>query len=161
MGVAEVFAELDRLIGEAAPQDHPSLIVGLAARLAQLGAGLAGPLSSNGNGRPTEEPERWLSAEQAAEAAGLPMTKEERERSLKRLYSWAKGKPWASNPTGRFLRIHERRFRGSGFQAGEQQAMCALPIHGDCHHLQLRLRRLPSLVQVGQVERHRRVEGVL
>jgi hypothetical protein len=107
---ATLLDALDQAIAEATAEDRPGLIVALAARLAQLGAGLTVP-TANGNDRSTEDAERWLSPEQAAELAKLPMAEGKRHRSLKRLYAWAKGKPWASNPTGRYLRIHERRFR--------------------------------------------------
>jgi len=40
---AELLAELDRMIPETNSEERPGLIVGLAARLAVLGAGLAMP----------------------------------------------------------------------------------------------------------------------
>jgi hypothetical protein len=56
--------------------------------------------------------ERFLTPEQAAEVAGLPLgTEQDRKRSLKRVYSWAHGRRWAVNPTGRFLRISGQPFR--------------------------------------------------
>src|SRR3989442_11366826 len=63
-----VLGELDKLIVSAVPEDRPSLVVALAARLAQLGVGLVA-LTTNGNGgRGTTEgemPSPLLTTEEA------------------------------------------------------------------------------------------------
>ena len=69
-----VLGELDKLIVSAVPEDRPSLVVALAARLAQLGVGLVA-LTTNGNGgRATTEvemPSPFLSTEEAGVYLGL------------------------------------------------------------------------------------------
>ncbi len=64
-----IFDQLDEAIRVAPPEERPGLVVALAARLAQLGAGLAAPTSS-GNGRPAEADEN-LSTKQAARRLGM------------------------------------------------------------------------------------------
>ena len=65
MSPAEVLGSLDNLIAQAPPEDRPGLIVALAARLAQLGAGLVklAPTSEDANTN--------LSAVEAARRLGL------------------------------------------------------------------------------------------
>jgi len=68
-----VLGELDKLIVSAVPEDRPSLVVALAARLAQLGVGLVPTTNGNG-GRATKEvemPSPFLSTEEAGVYLGL------------------------------------------------------------------------------------------
>ena len=52
-----VLGELDKLIVSAVPEDRPSLVVALAARLAQLAVGLVSPTTNGNGGRATTEVE--------------------------------------------------------------------------------------------------------
>jgi hypothetical protein len=78
---AEVFEALDAVIADAGADEKAGLVVQLAARLAQVGAGLAG-----------DPGRRWVAAEKVAEASGLDLA------TLKR---WARRPSctWASCPT--------------------------------------------------------------
>jgi len=68
------------------------------------GAGRAGLLEDAG-------PE-WITPEAAAAIAGLPLdSKAARRRARVRIYSWARGKAWASRPNARTLLIDPVRFR--------------------------------------------------
>jgi excisionase family DNA binding protein len=69
MSVTEVLVELDRLIAGSVAEDRPGLVVALAARLAQLGAGLAAP--AQGPQDPTEERDRLLTMPAVAERLGI------------------------------------------------------------------------------------------
>ena len=87
-----VFADLDRLIEESAPEDRPALVVQLAARLAQLGAGLTAPSSElPGDG---DTPDRNLSARETARRLGV---------SVPYLYKHADGYPFTVRIGGRVL----------------------------------------------------------
>jgi hypothetical protein len=103
MTLPEVFTALARAPAEVALEDLPALLGRLVEaeerarlRLRNEGAPPAG------NEKPGEEGERWLTPEQAAGIAGIP---------VKRLYEWARGKRWASRPSRKCLRIAESRFR--------------------------------------------------
>ena len=52
-----VLGELDKLIVSVVPKDRPSLVVALAARLAQLGVGLVAPTTNGKGGMATTEAE--------------------------------------------------------------------------------------------------------
>jgi hypothetical protein len=70
-----VLGELDKLIVSAVPEDRPSLVVALAARLAQLGVGLVAPTTNGNGGRATtavEMPSPFLSTEEANPVNTLP-----------------------------------------------------------------------------------------
>lgn len=85
------FAELDRAIAEAGPEERARLVLAIAARLARLAApGMAAP-------------RRWLTLEAAAELAQVPEV---------RVRKWARRAPWAHRPTRKTLRID-----GDGFEA--------------------------------------------
>jgi hypothetical protein len=99
----EILEHLDRLIAEADSEDRPALVVALAARLAQLGAGMAAPKAEAA--QPGEEYERlddWVTPAEAAAIAKVPVT---------RIYAWAQGQRWASHPSRRCLRIRGAVFR--------------------------------------------------
>jgi excisionase family DNA binding protein len=69
-----VLGELDKLIVSAVPEHRPSLVVALAARLAQLGVGLVAPTTTESGGTATTEAERpspFLSTEEAGVYLGL------------------------------------------------------------------------------------------
>jgi len=75
---------LDKAIAGTLPGDRPGLVVALAARLAQLGAGLAGGVTTDKSlaRRPSEEEgERLLSLSEVAERLGVP---EEHAREMGR-----------------------------------------------------------------------------
>lgn len=76
MTPASTFAEIDRAIAEGDPNDRPSLLVQLAARLAQLGAGLAGAPPAR-----QVESEQLLSMDEVAQILHIP---EDRARDLGR-----------------------------------------------------------------------------
>jgi hypothetical protein len=67
-----VLDALDQAIAVTGPGDRPGLMVALAARLAQLGVGLAVPATTGNRGPGLEEgvAERLLSPEQAASVVG-------------------------------------------------------------------------------------------
>ncbi len=63
-----------KLIVSAVPEDRPSLVVALAARLAQLGVGLVAPTTNGNGGRATTEvemPSPFLSTAEAGVYLGL------------------------------------------------------------------------------------------
>jgi hypothetical protein len=102
--------ELRGLVDGADPEALPDLIGDLEAAKARALVRLTAPA---GDGRRTpEEPEPWLTPEAAAAIAGLPLgIPQERQRSVRRIYEWAKGQKWASRPSRKCLRIGERAFR--------------------------------------------------
>lgn len=58
-----------------------------------------------------DQPE-WITPEEAAAIARLPMaTEEQRARSRRRIYGWAAGAPWAKRASRKCLRVDEDRFR--------------------------------------------------
>ncbi len=68
---AQALAALDEVIGRAAPSDFPALVVALSARLSALGA-LALQAAGKRQAQSTaEEPERNLSAREAAARLGV------------------------------------------------------------------------------------------
>jgi excisionase family DNA binding protein len=68
---SRILGELDKLIVKAVPEVRPSLVVALAARLAQLGAVLAVPTEKgNGSTAPAVE-DRLLTMPEAAERLGI------------------------------------------------------------------------------------------
>src|SRR5687768_14957748 len=69
MTAGEIFGELDRLIGAAAPEESPALALALTARLGALAAGMvtAPPAARNGDHTADEN----LSAEEAARRLGV------------------------------------------------------------------------------------------
>jgi excisionase family DNA binding protein len=68
---SRILGELDKLILKAVPEVRPSLVVALAARLAQLGAVLAVPTEKgNGSTAPAVE-DRLLTMPEAAERLGI------------------------------------------------------------------------------------------
>ena len=86
---------------DAAPEGDLPAIVGACAQ-AQAAA-MARLMAAGRKPAPVlEEVARWLTPEQAAAIAGVPS---------RRIYSWSKGQRWASRPSSRCLRIHERGFR--------------------------------------------------
>ena len=87
-----VFAELDRLIADSAPEERPALVVQLAARLAQLGATLAAP--SCGSEAADDAPDLNLPAKEAARRLGM---------SLPYLYKHADEYPFTVRIGGRVL----------------------------------------------------------
>jgi hypothetical protein len=97
--------QLDR-IASASQTECAALMAALAARLAALAA--------DEKVLPTESAavaSRWVTPEQAATIAALPMsTTEEIKRSVRRIYAWTKGAKWAGG-TRRCLRIDEAGFR--------------------------------------------------
>lgn len=109
MSPVDVWSALDTLLAGAGPAERAGYVVQLAARLATLGAGLT---TGHDEPTPAAAPDRLITPDEAAALAGLPMgTEAERERSRKRIYSWARGKRWASRPSTRCLRIFEGAFR--------------------------------------------------
>lgn len=78
------FAALDQAIAQASPEALPSMVVALAARLAQLGAGMAAPNSDEPERLAAEPSEQLLTPEQAIEAIGGSV-------STKWLYRHTKG----------------------------------------------------------------------
>ena len=89
-----------RLAREIPAEELPSFLGGLEAAKAAAWARLAAPASP----RPValELAVEWITPEQAAEIAGVP---------VRRIYEWAKGQRWASRPSRRCLRVSERGFR--------------------------------------------------
>jgi excisionase family DNA binding protein len=70
-GRSSVLEALDWLIAESAPEERPALVVQLAARLAQLGAGLVAPTRMR---EPDEDPpDRNLSAQETARRLGVSL----------------------------------------------------------------------------------------
>jgi hypothetical protein len=65
-----VFAALDQAIAQAPSEARPGMVVALAARLAQLGAGMAAPNSDARVPVAAEPSEQLLTPEQAVEAVG-------------------------------------------------------------------------------------------
>jgi predicted DNA-binding transcriptional regulator AlpA len=66
-----VLGELDKLIVRAVPEVRPSLVVALAARLAQLGAVLAVPTAKESGGIVPAVEDRLLTMPEAAERLGI------------------------------------------------------------------------------------------
>jgi hypothetical protein len=112
--------DLRALVAGTAPDELPQLVGDLAAAQAEALALLTRSTSTSA-GRadvrtegevPADGPGRWLTPVEAAAIAGLPTgTDVERERSARRIYSWARGKRWAARPSRRCLRVDERAFR--------------------------------------------------
>jgi hypothetical protein len=96
----DVAGKLAAVVEGTDPEHLAELVSALAAAMTLA----TGKMGSGPRPKPeaVEIKEKWITPQVAAEIAGV---------SLKRLYAWEKGKPWASNPTGRYLRINERRFR--------------------------------------------------
>jgi len=70
----ETFAALDRMIGEAPPDDRPGLVVALSARLAALGATMgtaSGTIDGQGTKAVPEPAGRLLNPQEAAAVAGV------------------------------------------------------------------------------------------
>lgn len=105
--------DLIGIVNEASAEELPAVAAALEAARVRLQQRLLTATPTNGTGTghgPVSE--RFIAAEQAATIAGLPMvTDADRKRSSKRVYAWAHGRKWASNPTGRMLLIAEQPFR--------------------------------------------------
>jgi hypothetical protein len=82
-------------LATATAEECAAVAMALAARMLTLSA------TTNGNGH-APEAETWITPEQAATIASVP---------VKRVYDWARGKRWTSRPTRRCLRIDEAGFR--------------------------------------------------
>jgi hypothetical protein len=110
-GSRAVFEDLRKLFAEAAREELPDLIGDLEAEKARAIVLLTAPSSGNGH-PPAEEPEPWLTPAAAAAIAGLPVaTPGDSQRSVRRIYEWARGQKWASRPSRKCLRISEGAFR--------------------------------------------------
>jgi hypothetical protein len=96
-----VFAELDALIGAAAPEERPAIALALSARLAAVAAGMTVAVSDHADDY-VPVPERLLTPAEAAAIPGVPVS---------RIYTWARGAKWARRPSRRCLRIDEVGFR--------------------------------------------------
>lgn len=110
-GAAAILEQLAQVVAETPPADLPAIAGRLreAELIVELRLRSAAPPLSPGTAPAVE---RWLTPEQAAGVAILPVaTPQDLERSVRRVYGWAKGKRWASNPTGRHLLIEEAGFR--------------------------------------------------
>jgi excisionase family DNA binding protein len=68
---SRVLGELDKLIVRVVPEVRPSLVVALAARLAQLGAELAVPTAKGNGGTVPAVEDRLLTMPEAAERLGI------------------------------------------------------------------------------------------
>jgi excisionase family DNA binding protein len=68
---SRVLGELDKLIVRAVPEVRPSLVVALAARLAQLAAVLAVPSAKGNTGPVPAVEDRLLTMPEAAERLGI------------------------------------------------------------------------------------------
>src|SRR5258708_5599844 len=68
---SRILGELDKLIVKAVPEVRPSLVVALAARLAQLGAVLAVPTPKGNGGTVPAVEDRLLTMPEAAERLGI------------------------------------------------------------------------------------------
>ena len=68
---SRILGELDKLIVKAVPEVRPSLVVALAARLAQLGAVLAVPTVKASAGTVPAVEDRLLTMPEAAERLGI------------------------------------------------------------------------------------------
>jgi hypothetical protein len=79
-----VFAALDQAIAAAPSEARPGIVVALAARMAQLGAGMVAPNRDEPVPLPAEPSEQLLTPEQAIGAVGGNV-------SLKWLYRHTKG----------------------------------------------------------------------
>lgn len=90
--------DLRAAVGEASREELPALVEIFAGAQAEALARLAAPVAAAG----PPPPERFISPEEAAAIAGIP---------VKRLYEWARKKPWAHRPNQRTLRINETGFR--------------------------------------------------
>ena len=104
------FAELDRLIGAATPEELPTLLGHLTEAEARVRQRLAQPPAAE-SGR-QEVGEEWITPETAARIAGLDDgTEKGLHRGVRRVYEWARRQKWAIRPSRRCLRISERGFR--------------------------------------------------
>ncbi len=92
-----------RLVEQAAPEELPRLAAALEGARVRLEQRLATArwLVSQPSSA-TDPVARFLTPEEAAAIAQIP---------VKRLYEWARKKPWAHRPNARTLRIHEQGFR--------------------------------------------------
>lgn len=103
MTAHEALQALDDAIAGAEPTDRPALIIGLAARLAALGASIATAQPAQSvDPAPPGAGDFNLRPEQAADLAGV---------SVGQIYRWSKGQKWASRPSKRCVRISEVGFR--------------------------------------------------
>ena len=108
--------------GPAVTAPHANVLVSVSStmtlnEIVTLGwrYSLTPPVTAPKSATETKEP-TWIAPERAAELAALPMeTEADRKRSLKRIYTWAEGRRWASRPTKRCLRIEQ-----TGFLAGSR-----------------------------------------
>lgn len=93
-----VFAALDRAIAEAPSEARPGMVVALAARLAQLGAGMVAPDSDEPVPLAAELSEQLLTPAQAVEAIGGKV-------STKWLYRHTKGLRFRRDLSRKVLRF--------------------------------------------------------
>ena len=100
MPPADALPDLAAIAREARPEELPALLgkVVEAEAVVRLRLATFGPTPTGNH----TEPERWITAQEAAKIAGV---------KSKRIYEWARGRPWASRPTKRCLRVYETRFR--------------------------------------------------
>jgi excisionase family DNA binding protein len=141
-----VLDALDQAIAVTGPGDRPGLMVALAARLAQLGVGLAVSSTNVSGGpnprqqeEPQEEGERWITPEQAAEARcltpehaaellDLPRSKVYDLLRARRLPGFKEGKHWllpvAALKKHVRSQLDNRMYRLSSPSHGGQGAAC-------------------------------------
>ena len=89
--------DLGRLVDDARVEELPELAGALEAARVKLHLRLVAPAPATPP--PTA---RFILPEVAAAIAGIP---------TKRLYEWARKKPWAHRPNARTLRVDEQAFR--------------------------------------------------
>ncbi len=83
--LAAQFAALEQALVAARPEDAPALIGELERLKARLWARMTSAAASNGQPEArAEEPDRWLTPEEAAEFLGLTVAQLNRRRSLPR-----------------------------------------------------------------------------
>lgn len=84
------FMALDEAIAAASVPERAALVIGLSARLAQLGAAMQ-----------TVPEEQLITVEEAGDLACAP---------ARRVRSWSRGKPWVRHLSRRTMRIEKNGF---------------------------------------------------
>lgn len=99
-----------RLVPAEAP-DTGTVLRLAGEALVRLGSALAA-MAPSATTAPGLQEWIWIKPDAAATIAGLDLsTAAARRRARARIYSWARGKSWATRPTTRTLLIDELRFR--------------------------------------------------
>lgn len=93
---------LVRLVEQAGDAELPRLAGALEAARVRLEQRLTTAKWMQAQPSSPTDPARFITPEEAAAIANIP---------VKRLYEWARKKPWAHRPNARTLRVHEQGFR--------------------------------------------------